>query len=153
MCGIAGIFHLDGAPVDASIPKEMASAISHRGPDGEGVFVDGAIGLGHCRLSIIDLSDGGHQPMTSGSGRFVISYNGELYNYEELREDLQRKGCQFISKSDTEVMLAALEWWGEDALKKFNGMFAFALWDKKEQTLMIARDRYGIKPYILVIGN
>ncbi|MGB0799316.1 MAG: asparagine synthetase B family protein, partial [Planktomarina sp.] len=129
----------------------MTDAISHRGPDGEGHWIDGSIGLGHRRLSIIDLSPLGHQPMMSQDGRYVLSYNGEIYNFRELRAELETKGYGFRSTSDSEVLLTALQAWGPKALDRLNGMFAFALWDRREKTLMLARDRYGIKP--LYVGR
>lgn len=146
MCGIAGILNLDDAPASPVLLKRMTDAVAHRGPDGEGQFVDGALGLGHRRLAIIDLSPGGRQPMATADGRYVVSYNGELYNFQELRAELQALGHAFRSRSDTEVLLAAWAEWGSKALNRFNGMFAFALWDKRERTLTLARDRYGIKP-------
>jgi asparagine synthase (glutamine-hydrolysing) len=127
----------------------MAAAIQHRGPDDSGAWVDEqcGLGLGHRRLSIIDLSPLGHQPMTSESGRFVVSFNGEIYNYRDLRIELEQHGAHFRGQSDTEVLLAAVERWGfEPALKRFNGMFAIALWDREERELLLARDRFGEKP-------
>lgn len=124
----------------------MTDAIAHRGPDGEGCWTEGSVGLGHRRLAIIDLSPSGHQPMRSGDGRYSLTYNGELYNYRELRAELEGKGYRFTSTSDTEVLLYALAAWGKAALGRFNGMFAFALWDARERRLLLARDRYGIKP-------
>ena len=146
MCGIAGTFDIRGAPASAAIIKRMTDAIAHRGPDGEGVWVEAAVGLGHRRLAIIDLSEAGRQPMATADGRFVISYNGELYNFQELRAELQALGHRFRSRSDTEVMLAAFAEWGLDALPRFNGMFALALYDRKERRLTLARDRFGVKP-------
>ncbi len=146
MCGIAGIFHIDGSPASKVLLRQMTNAIIHRGPDGEGYYIDGSIGLGHRRLSIIDLSEAGHQPMATEDGRYVISYNGEVYNFNELRVELESIGHRFYSLTDSEVVLKALAEWGRGALGRFNGMFAFALWDKQERTLMLARDRYGIKP-------
>lgn len=146
MCGIAGIFNTDGSPASSVTIKDMTDIIVHRGPDGYGHFVDGAVALGHRRLSIIDIGPGGKQPMTTPDGRYVITYNGELYNYRDIRLELEALGWQFRSHSDTEVLLYALAHWGRDALPKFNGMFAFGLWDKAEKTLLIARDRYGVKP-------
>lgn len=151
MCGIVGILNLDGQPVSPPMLQNMTDAIVHRGPDGEGHWIDGPIGLGHRRLAIIDLSPMGHQPMMSANGRYVLSYNGEIYNFRELRAELQTKGYSFRSSSDSEVLLYALQAWGPKALDRFNGMFAFALWDRVEKTLMLARDRYGIKP--LYIGR
>jgi len=146
MCGITGIINLNGAPISPVILQKMTDEIEHRGPDGEGDWVEDNVGLGHRRLSIIDLSPAGHQPMISVDHRYVLSYNGEIYNYRELRTDLEAKGYWFRSKTDSEVVLNALAEWGTDALLKFNGMFALALWDRKEKTLLLARDRYGIKP-------
>jgi asparagine synthase (glutamine-hydrolysing) len=146
MCGIAGLINFDGAPVSPVILKKMTDAIAHRGPDGEGQWVDRNVGLGHRRLAIIDLSPAGHQPMVSSDHRYVITYNGEIYNYRELRADLEAEGFRFRSQSDTEVLLCAISVWGTKALDQLNGMFAFALWDKQEQKLLLARDRYGIKP-------
>jgi asparagine synthase (glutamine-hydrolysing) len=146
MCGVAGLLYTDGAPASPVALQRMTDAIAHRGPDGEGHWVDGPVGLGHRRLSIIDLSPAGHQPMISADQRFVLSYNGEVYNFRELRTELEAEGCWFRSQTDSEVVLNALARWGTKALTRFNGMFAFALWDRREQRLLLARDRYGIKP-------
>lgn len=146
MCGITGIIHLDGSPVSPRVLQRMTDAIAHRGPDGEGQWIEGSVGLGHRRLAIIDLSPAGHQPMISSDHRYVLSYNGEVYNFRELRSELEAAGYWFRSKTDSEVVLYALAHWGTDALLRFNGMFALALWDRKERTLLLARDRYGIKP-------
>ncbi len=146
MCGVAGILHFDGSPASAVRLRHMTDAIAHRGPDGAGHYVDGAAGLGHRRLAIIDLSPAGHQPMQTRDERFVLSYNGEIYNFQELRTQLEALGYQFRSRSDTEVLLHAFCQWGLDALPKLNGMFAFAVWDAREKVLTLARDRYGIKP-------
>ena len=146
MCGIAGYLNMDGAPAEVEKVEPMTNAISHRGPDGEGQWIDGVAALGHRRLAILDLSEAGSQPMLTPDGRFAITYNGELYNYRELRVELEVLGHAFQSQSDTEVVLQAFAEWGEEALARFNGMFAFAIWDKIQQELFIARDRYGIKP-------
>ena len=146
MCGIAGLIHLNGEPVSPVILKKMTDAIAHRGPDGEGQWIEGNVGIGHRRLAIIDLSPAGHQPMITGDHRYVLSYNGEIYNYREIRTELEALGYWFRSQTDSEVVLNALAHWGQDALLKFNGMFGLAFWDRKEQTLLLARDRYGIKP-------
>jgi asparagine synthase (glutamine-hydrolysing) len=146
MCGICGIFNLNGEPVSPVILRKMTDAISHRGPDGEGFYTDSLIGLGHRRLAIIDLSPAGHQPMTTQNGEFVITYNGEVYNFQELRAELESLGHQFRSRTDSEVVLNAYAHWGAESVKRFNGMFAFAIWDKSRQELFLARDRYGIKP-------
>jgi asparagine synthase (glutamine-hydrolysing) len=154
MCGVAGVLHLDGAPASTEMLRAMGNALAHRGPDGEGQHADGPLGLAHRRLAIIDLSEGGRQPMATDDGRFVISYNGEIYNYRELRAELEALGVPFRSKSDTEVLLKAWAQWGEDALARLNGLFAFALWDRTKRELVLARDRYGIKPiYYTRAGN
>lgn len=146
MCGIAGLLNLDGAPVAPALLRGMTDAIAHRGPDGEGHWIEGGVGLGHRRLAIIDLSLHAHQPMVSVEHRFVLTYNGEIYNYRELRTELEGLGHWFRSSSDAEVLLAALQHWGTAALPRLNGMFAFALWDRRDRTLLLARDRYGVKP-------
>jgi len=149
MCGIAGLISANPETHIAA----MLKSIEHRGRDDEGVWTSGAIdeagrkvSFGHRRLSIIDTSAAGHQPMLSHDGRFVLTFNGEIYNYKELREELKAKGHRFKTDSDSEVVIAAFEEWREDSLQKLNGMFAFALWDEKEKSLMLARDRVGIKP-------
>jgi asparagine synthase (glutamine-hydrolysing) len=146
MCGITGVVQFENQSVDPGVLRRMTDAMVHRGPDGEGIFLDGAIGLGHRRLSIIDLSDAAAQPMQSQNGRFTISYNGEVYNFRELRRELESIGHRFVSHSDTEVVLHAFTQWGADAIDRLNGMFALAIWDQREQRLFLARDRYGIKP-------
>ncbi len=146
MCGIAGVIHLNNNPVSPVVLQRMTDAIAHRGPDGEGHWIEGNVGLGHRRLAIIDLSPAGHQPIASVSQRYVMAYNGEVYNFRELRTELETLGYQFRSRTDTEVVLNALIAWGTKALERFNGMFGLALWDRQEQTLLLARDRYGIKP-------
>lgn len=154
MCGIAGIIELGGDAVSPALLQRMTNAIAHRGPDGEGHWIEGPVGFGHRRLAIIDLSPGGHQPMISADHRYVITYNGEIYNFRELRAELQVAGYWFRSKSDTEVLLHALAHWGADALARLNGMFALALWDRKERRLLLARDRYGVKPlYVATQGG
>jgi asparagine synthase (glutamine-hydrolysing) len=146
MCGICGIFNFNGEPVSSVNLRRMTDAIAHRGPDGEGFYTDSFIGLGHRRLAIIDLTPAGHQPMVTRDGQFAISYNGEVYNFQEIRAQLQSLGHQFHSRSDSEVILYAYSQWGSECVERFNGMFAFAIWDKKRQELFLARDRYGIKP-------
>ena len=154
MCGVAGLLYLDKTPVSPVTIKRMTDIISHRGPDGEGQWVEENIGLGHRRLAIIDLSPAGHQPMVSVDHRYVISFNGAIYNFMELRAELEAKGYWFRSKTDTEVLLYAYAEWGVKALERLNGMFAFALWDRKEKTLLLARDRFGVKPiYYARQGN
>lgn len=146
MCGIAGLVNLDGTPASPVVLRRMTDAIAHRGPDGEGQWIEENVGLGHRRLAIIDLSPAGHQPMIGADHRYVLSYNGEIYNYRELRTELEAKGYWFRSQTDSEVVLNAIAAWGTDALLRFNGMFALAVWDRKRKTLLLARDRYGIKP-------
>lgn len=146
MCGIAGLVHLDGAPVSPVVLRKMTDAIAHRGPDGEGQWIEGNVGIGHRRLAIIDLSPGGHQPMVSKDQRYVLTYNGEVYNFRELRTELESKGHRFYTASDSEVVLAALVEWGQKAFERFNGMFALGLWDRHARKLLLGRDRYGVKP-------
>ncbi|MES2984408.1 MAG: asparagine synthase (glutamine-hydrolyzing) [Pseudomonadota bacterium] len=146
MCGVAGLIQLDGTAVTPTTLQAMTDAIAHRGPDGEGHWIEQHVGLGHRRLAIIDLSAQAAQPMHATDGRYVLSYNGEVYNFRELRDELQARGVSFRSQSDSEVVLNALIAWGPAALSRFNGMFAIALWDRHEKTLLLARDRYGIKP-------
>lgn len=146
MCGIVGIFNQNGEPVSPVLLRKMTDAIKHRGPDSEGFYVDSFIGLGHRRLAIIDLSRAGHQPMISENKQFAITYNGEIYNFQDLKLELENLGHKFKSRTDTEVILQAYVQWGANCVQKFNGMFAFAIWDKTRQELFLARDRYGIKP-------
>ncbi len=146
MCGIAGFVDFNGSKIDMSLLKQATDAISHRGPDGEGHWFEDNIGIGHRRLSIIDLSDLAAQPMVSKDQRYVLSYNGEIYNFKELRNELKNQNVKFHSESDTEVVLNALSLWGSDAFIKFNGMFSLAFFDRKSRKLLLARDRYGIKP-------
>lgn len=146
MCGITGLINLNGDSVSPVILKRMTDAIVHRGPDAEGHWIEGNVGLGHRRLSIIDLTPLGHQPMVSADHRYVLSYNGEIYNYRELRSELEAEGFWFRSQTDSEVVLYAIAHWGVHALKRFNGMFALAFWDRREKNLILARDRYGVKP-------
>lgn len=146
MCGIAGFINLDDDLISPTILKNMTDSIAHRGPDGEGHWIEKNVGLGHRRLAIIDLSPAGHQPMISHNHRYVLSYNGEVYNYRELRNELETAGYLFHSNTDSEVVLHSLAYWGTSALLKFNGMFALALWDRNKKSLLLARDRYGIKP-------
>ncbi len=146
MCGIAGIFNINGEPVALQTVKMMSEKIAHRGPDGDGHYVDINFGVGHRRLAILDVSSRGAQPMISKDGRWVIAFNGCIYNFLELKEELRSLGFQFHSTSDTEVIAEGLSKWGPDVFRKFNGMFAIAAWDKKERALYLARDRFGIKP-------
>lgn len=147
MCGIAGIYNFrSGSLVDRATIELMTRILSHRGPDAQGVYVDREVGLGHRRLSILDLNDRGSQPMHSTDGRYSIVYNGEVYNYLELRKDLEVNGHRFRTETDTEVVLALYEKEGVDCLKKLNGMFAVTIFDSADRMLFIARDRMGIKP-------
>lgn len=147
MCGIAGILRFDRQPVEQKLLANMANIQQHRGPDDEGCFVDGSIGLAFRRLAILDLSPAGHQPMASADGNCWLVFNGEIYNHDELRCELKRYGHEFRSHCDTEVILAAYSQWGIDCLSRFNGMWALALWDSRQQRLFCARDRFGIKPF------
>jgi asparagine synthase (glutamine-hydrolysing) len=154
VCGITGILHLDGAPASPVLLRRMTDTLAHRGPDGEGFLIDGPVGLGHRRLAIIDLSPAGHQPMLTPDGRYALVYNGEIYNFQELRAELEALGHGFHSRTDSEVLLHAYAEWGLEALERLNGMFAFAIWDKRESRLLLARDRYGIKPlYYALCGS
>jgi len=146
MCGIAGILHFDNErEVNKQTLAKMTSELEHRGPDGEGYYINKNVSLGHKRLSIIDLSTG-NQPMFSNDGSIVIVFNGEIYNYVELKNELLKKGYNFKTSSDTEVIINAYSEWGESCLTKFNGMWAFALWDTNKYKLILARDRVGKKP-------
>ena len=146
MCGIAGFSQFQTQLGDIETLKQMGQAIFHRGPDAGSEYIDENIGLSHRRLAIIDLSDAGVQPMHSHDEKYIIAFNGEIYNFLELREELSAKGYPFKSHTDTEVILALYQYEGVELLKKINGMFAFALWDKEQQSLFIARDRIGKKP-------
>jgi asparagine synthase (glutamine-hydrolysing) len=143
MCGIAG-----GTATSDETLAAMLARVAHRGPDGDGAWREGGVALAHARLAVIDLSPDGRQPMTSPDGRFVISYNGELYNYRALRTALEASGERFATRSDTEVLLRLVAREGEGALAKLVGMFAFALWDRERRELLLARDRFGIKPLL-----
>ncbi len=175
MCGITGIYNLKGRAVDTLLLKDMTEALAHRGPDDYGYMIahtasstcsalrddmaarQGAgktdLGLGHRRLSIIDLSEAAHQPMSDPSGKAWIVYNGEIYNYIELREELKSRGRRFRTGSDTEVVLNAYLEWGHGCLRRFNGMFAFAIWDSVKSRLFCARDRFGIKPFYYALNR
>lgn len=147
MCGICGIIRFDNKPVQEAPIRQMMQIMKHRGPDDEGLFIEDSVGLGFVRLSILDLSIAGHQPMVSLNKSHVIVFNGEIYNYIELREELINEGVVFNSKSDTEVLLNAYIHWGEECMHRFNGMWAFAIFDSEKNTTFFARDRYGIKPF------
>ena len=146
MCGICGILRFDGLDVDRSLIQRMNDAAAHRGPDGDGVFIAPGVGLGHRRLAILDLNPRGRQPMAWDGGRYQIVFNGEIYNYLEIRQELERHGLRFATETDTEVILAAYATWGEACLDRFNGMWAFAIFDTRERSVFIARDRFGVKP-------
>jgi asparagine synthase (glutamine-hydrolysing) len=153
MCGICGIFDFSGAPIDRQLLRAMSDRIRHRGPDGEGHFVCDGVGLGSRRLSIIDLEHGG-QPQSNEDGTIYVVFNGEIYNFVELREELIKKGHRFQTASDTEVIVHGYEEWGEECPRYFNGMFAFAIWDSVQRTLMLARDHLGVKPlYYVRVGD
>ena len=153
MCGIVGCWQKDDTKVDSEMIVKMRDTMVTRGPDDEGIWVNGAIGLGHRRLSILDLSSKGHQPMASECGRFIIVYNGEVYNFREIRSELMSSGYRFQSNSDTEVVLKAYMHWGEKSVDRFVGMFAFGIWDVEKQCFFLARDRMGIKPLYYYMGN
>jgi len=147
MCGIVAILNTNQEPGSDQLAKAMSDRIAHRGPDGSGHWAKDNVALGHRRLSIIDLSDGGSQPMQTPDGRYTITYNGELYNFGDLKLELQAQGEHFVSKSDTEVLLRAITRWGvEKAISRFNGIFVFVCYDAAERRLIVGRDRYGIKP-------
>jgi asparagine synthase (glutamine-hydrolysing) len=155
MCGIAGIVDLSGVHVAPERLEVMRDAISHRGPDDAGQLCDGPVGIANRRLSIIDLTPAGHQPMSNGDGSLHLVYNGEVYNFADLRRELADLGHKFLSRTDTEVVLHAYEEWGEDCVSRLDGMFAFCVWDSRARRVTLARDRYGIKPlyYSYVAGS
>lgn len=150
MCGIAGILSIEAGASRPDI-KPMLLALSHRGPDAEGVYSDEYVSLGHRRLSIIDLSESANQPFVDHTGRYIMVYNGEMYNFEAVRKELE--GYPFLTNSDTEVLLAAYIRWGVSCIDRFKGMFAFAIWDKVEKSLIVCRDRLGVKPLYYAVKN
>ncbi|MBR6467827.1 MAG: asparagine synthase (glutamine-hydrolyzing), partial [Desulfovibrio sp.] len=154
MCGIAGIAALDAKtalpPAAKRQVKAMTDSMAYRGPDGEGVELMGSVCLGHRRLSIIDLA-GGAQPMQDAAGQLAIVFNGEIYNFKDIRKELEARGARFQTRSDTEVVLEAYRVWGTDCLARFDGMFAFALWDSQARRLFCARDRFGKKPFFYTV--
>ena len=154
MCGIAGIVNIDGRPVDKAAIRRLTDLLAHRGPDGEGHWfsTERNVALGHRRLAIIDPGPGGYQPMISEDERYVVVYNGEIYNFLELRLELESLGAKFRTQSDTEVILAAWQKWREDMLLRFNGMWALAIFDTRTGELFLARDRFGIKPLLYTIS-
>jgi asparagine synthase (glutamine-hydrolysing) len=157
MCGINGLIVTAQLAPGGAVPRAeivaMNAALAHRGPDGEGEYLEPGVALGHRRLSIIDLSDAGHQPMFNEDGSLVLVFNGEIYNYRELIPELQAAGHVFRSRSDSEVILHAYEQWGEDCVQRFNGMWAFALWDSRRKRLFASRDRLGVKPMCYLHRN
>lgn len=151
MCGIVGILHHDDRPIEVALIRRMAAQIRHRGPDDAGAVVDGPVGLGHTRLSIIDLA-GGRQPMATPDGSLLVTFNGEIFNYLELRQRLIGLGHQFATRSDTEVILHAYEQWGDACVEHFNGQWAFAVWDRRNRRLFLSRDRLGVRPLYYIAG-
>lgn len=145
MCGIAGCFLLNGC-VNKEKFEKMVDIIAHRGPDDKGLFFEGSLALGHRRLSIIDLSKQGHQPFLYRN-KYAVVYNGEIYNYRELKIELEQKGYVFETKTDTEVLIAAYDCYGDNCVQRFNGMWSFAIYDRKKQQLFCSRDRFGVKPF------
>ena len=144
MCGICGVV-TDGSPPEVGLVTRMMGRLRHRGPDGSGYFRDGRVALGHTRLAIIDVA-GGAQPMCNEDGNVWVTFNGEIFNYVELGEELRRRGHAFRTSSDTEVVVHAWEEWGEDCFSRFNGQWALALWDRREERLVLSRDRLGVRP-------
>jgi asparagine synthase (glutamine-hydrolysing) len=153
MCGICGIIDLRERSSREVQVRNMMRTMKHRGPDDEGVFHEGHVNLGFVRLSIIDLTSAGHQPMISADGRYVLIFNGEIYNYIELKEELKSRGIHFSTRTDAEVLLAAFQEWGEECLHRFNGMWAFVIHDRVGKRIFAARDRYGVKPFYYLRTN
>src|SRR6476620_2937591 len=147
MCGIVGTMRFDGRRVDQRDIQRMRDTMYHRGPDGAGCYIDGGVGLGLRRLAIIDLSEAGHQPMSNEDGTIWLVFNGEIYNYGELRNELIGRGHRFSSQTDTEVIIHLYEELGEECVHRLRGMFAFVIWDSRRNLLFGARDRLGIKPF------
>lgn len=153
MCGICGIVSLNNSVVKDNSILAMMQTMKHRGPNDDGLFLEENVGLGFVRLSIIDLSVDGHQPMFSSDGRYVLVFNGEIYNYIEIKEELEKKGCRFKTKTDSEVLLQSFIFWGEDCLHRFNGMWAFVIYDRLEKRIFASRDRFGVKPFYYAIED
>lgn len=155
MCGIAGIFHFNGQQIAEQQLDKLTDAVAHRGPDGRGVWINEGqtVGLGHRRLSILDLSEAGKQPMTNENSRYWITFNGEIYNFLEIRAELAKKGYAFRTDSDTEVILAAYHEWGEEMQHTFNGMWALAIYDTENHSLFLTRDRFGVKPLYYYLSD
>src|SRR4029078_13399597 len=152
MCGIAGIARRDRAGVSLATLARMGAAIQHRGPDGYGFYTGGRVGFAHLRLSIVDLS-GGAQPLTNENGQVVVTYNGEVYNHLELRRELEAHGHVFRTHCDTEVLLHGWEQWGPAMLQRLNGQFAFAIHDRTNDSVFLARDRFGVRPLFYAIRD
>jgi asparagine synthase (glutamine-hydrolysing) len=152
MCGISGFVNRH-RPADPALLRRMTDVIAHRGPDGSGSYIDGPVALGHRRLSIIDLSSNGAQPMHNEDGKITVTFNGEIYNYLALRDELIARGHVFRSRCDTEVLVHGYEEWGEALPERLAGMFAFAIWDARRQRLFLARDRLGKKPLYYHLGK
>ena len=146
MCGICGSYHFDGSEPDLNALSKMLKKLERRGPDHEGSFSDGPVALGHRRLSIIDLTERSNQPMVDSDAGLVLVFNGAIYNYPQLRSQLKTRGYHFFSEGDSEVIIKAYKEWGEACVEHLQGMFAFAVWDMREKSLFLARDRFGIKP-------
>jgi len=152
MCGIAGIVTQKGSAVDQALLERMTHTLEHRGPDEQGIFVEENVGFGHRRLSIIDLSSG-HQPLFNEDGTVVVVYNGEIYNFKEIRAKLLARGHIFKTNCDTEVIAHAYEEWGENCQSRFRGMFAFAIFDRKTGEVLLCRDRVGVKPVYFAVED
>ncbi|HEY3250238.1 MAG TPA: asparagine synthase (glutamine-hydrolyzing) [Ignavibacteria bacterium] len=153
MCGISGIFNFNGEKVEEKQLNGFNEIIIHRGPDGHGFFTEDNVGIASTRLAIIDLREISNMPLYDADNRYVIVFNGEIFNYVEVKDELLKRGHKFKTDSDTEVIINAYKEYGEDCLHKLNGMWAFAIWDKKEKTLFCSRDRYGIKPFYYYLDN
>ncbi|MBS1975364.1 MAG: asparagine synthetase B, partial [Bacteroidetes bacterium] len=151
MCGITGILNFKQQSVEQAVIKKMTDAVAHRGPDADGFFVENEMALGHRRLSIIDLSSAANQPFIDNSGRYAMVFNGEMYNYAEVKSTI--KEYAFKSNGDSEVLIAAYAKWGADCIQYFRGMFAFAIWDRQERELFLCRDRMGVKPLYYYIDE
>ena len=149
MCGIVAMLGLDESPADKAVIERMTASLWHRGPDGGGIRMAGRVGFGFRRLAILDLSPAADQPMASDDGQFILVFNGEIYNYIELRRELESLGHKFKSTGDTEVLLQAYRQWGRECVHKFNGMWAFIIYDRQRGRLFGSRDRFGIKPLYL----
>jgi asparagine synthase (glutamine-hydrolysing) len=147
MCGICGIIRLDNKLIHEDPIREMMRIMKHRGPDDEAVYIEDNLGFGFVRLSIIDLSAAGNQPMYSRDRRYVMVFNGEIFNYIELKEELQKEGVIFFTKTDSEVLLNAYIHWGEECMNRFNGMWAFVIYDRQKKKIFASRDRHGVKPF------